>query len=62
MKLHFLFLLKLYYYYAIFLFMRNLKYHVSGDSYELIEYWETVYHLKVKKIIKIKAKRIFKLK
>lgn len=60
MKINLFFLVKIAWYYSIFVLMRNLRDHTTDKySVELIEYWEVVYQLKIQKAFKNKSKKMF---
>lgn len=60
MKINLFFLLKIAWYYSIFKLMRSLTDHITDkDARELIDYWEVVYQMKIRKAFKNKSRKLF---
>lgn len=60
MKINIIFLIKISWYYYIFRLMRSLGDHIT-DKYavELIDYWEVVYQMKMRKAFRNKSIKMF---
>ncbi|RNC65689.1 hypothetical protein [Proteiniphilum sp. X52] len=60
MKINLFFLIKIAWYYSIFQLMRSLTDHITDkDARELIDYWEVVYQMKIRKTFKNKSRKLF---
>lgn len=60
MKINLFFLIKIVWFYYIFKLMRNLTNHITDkQAVELIDYWEVVYQMKMKKAFIDKSKKMF---
>lgn len=58
MKITFITLIRIKYYYAVFCLMRNLRPHiVDKDAVQMYEYWEVVYQQKISRLLKEKLKK-----
>lgn len=60
MKINIFFLIKIAWYFSIFRLVRSLGDHITDkNAVELIDYWEVVYHMKMKKAFRDKSIKMF---